>query len=405
MRSFLVTIVGEGGDEAMAWLLLLGEAQIFRNVRRALSQLYQHARMGRLEPPVVVIASDDDFLAQRVARRLTDLLLPTEERETALTVLNGREISEEQIADALLTPTFGLEVHRRRVVLIQNASVSGERTGRRRSKGSEWWRWLRQIPPDTFVLITFPQMPPQSLLDALNEIALIVPVPKLRPQDLPEFVQMLAEQVGIRLTQDAVNELIERVGNDARQLASELEKLALVVGGDGRVTADMVRELVPSLAMDVFTLVNAVTKGDAATALKVLNDLLQRREPPMKILGLLARQFRFLLQARLLLDAKLFSPALLRARPDIFRQQLDRLPEEVRRRLPENPRYNLLQQSPQAIRTFLLQAGEFSRTQLEQALRLILETDIGLKSGVDQGQQMALLVLQLCVSVQGGKRV
>jgi DNA polymerase-3 subunit delta len=242
-------------------------------------------------------------------------------------------------------------------------------------------------------------------LDALNEIALIVPVPKLRPQDLPEFVQMLAEQVGIRLTQDAVNELIERVGNDARQLASELEKLALVVGGDGRVTADMVRELVPSLAMDVFTLVNAVTKGDAATALKVLNDLLQRREPPMKILGLLARQFRFLLQARLLLDAKLFSPALLRARPDIFRQQLDRLPEEVRRRLPENPRYNLLQQSPQAIRTFLLQAGEFSRTQLEQALRLILETDIGLKSGVDQGQQMALLVLQLCVSVQGGKRV
>jgi DNA polymerase-3 subunit delta len=405
LRSFLVTIVGQGGDEPMAWLLLLGEAQIFRNVRRALSQLYQHARMGRLEPPVIVIASDDDFLAQRVARRLTDLLLPTEERETALTVLNGREISEEQIADALLTPTFGLEVHKRRVVLIQNASVSGERTGRRRSKGSEWWRCLRQIPPDTFVLITFPQMPTQSVLDALNEIALIVPVPKLRPQDLPEFVQMLAEQVGIRLTQDAVNELIERVGNDARQLASELEKLALVVGGDGRVTADMVRELVPSLAMDVFTLVNAVTKGDAATALKVLNDLLQRREPPMKILGLLARQFRFLLQARLLLDAKLFSPALLRARPDIFRQQLDRLPEEVRRRLPENPRYNLLQQSPQAIRTFLLQAGEFSRTQLEQALRLILETDIGLKSGVDQGQQMALLVLQLCVSVQGGKRV
>ncbi|MFA0777184.1 MAG: hypothetical protein PVTTEEND_000898, partial [Candidatus Fervidibacter sp.] len=35
----------------MAWLLLLKDAQIFRNVRRALSQLYQHARMGRLEAP------------------------------------------------------------------------------------------------------------------------------------------------------------------------------------------------------------------------------------------------------------------------------------------------------------------------------------------------------------------
>jgi DNA polymerase-3 subunit delta len=383
----------------MPWLLSWQEAQFFRNVRKALSQLYQHARIGGLEPPVVVIVSEDEFLAQRVAQRLTDLLLPEGEREAAVTVLNGKEGSEEQLADALLTPTFGLELLRRRVVLVKNPPFGGERTGRRKSKGEGWWHWLRQCPQGTFVLVTFSQLPSQSLLEALSEFALIVPIPKLRSQDLPEFVQMLAEQIGIHLTQDAVGELLERVGNDARQLASELEKLALVIGRDGRVTKDMVGELVPSLAMDVFTLVNAVTRGDAATALKVLDNLLQRREPPMKILGLLTRQFRFLFQARLLLDAKLFSPALLRARPDLFREQLERIPEEVRRRLPDNHRYNLLQQSPQVIRAFLTQASNFSRPQLEQALRWLLETDIGLKSGVDQGQQMTLLVLQLCRSL------
>ncbi|MFA0750577.1 MAG: hypothetical protein SLRJCFUN_000980, partial [Candidatus Fervidibacter sp.] len=326
----------------MAWLLSWQEAQFFRNVRKALSQLYQRARMGGLEPPVVVIVSEDEFLAQRVAQRLTDLLLPEGEREAAVTVLNGKEVSEEQIADVLLTPTFGSEVLRRRVVLIKNPPVGGERTGRRKSKEVGWWRWLQQCPQGTFVLVTFSQPPSQSLLEALSEFALIVPIPKLRSQDLPEFVQMLAEQVGVHLTQDAVNELLERVGNDARQLANELEKLALVIGRDGRVTKDMVRELVPSLAMDVFTLVNAVTQGDAATALKVFDALLRR--------------------------------------PDLFREQLERIPEEVRRRLPDNPRYNLLQQSPQAIRAFLTQASRFSRPQLTQALRWLLETDIGLKS-------------------------
>jgi DNA polymerase III delta subunit len=194
----------------------------------------------------------------------------------------------------------------------------------------------------------------------------------------------------------AVQELIERVGNDARQLATEIEKLALYIGVDGRVTVDIVRELVPSLAMDVFALMNAVVEGDAAKALRMLDGLLQRRESPMLILYLLARQFRFLLQARLLLDYKLISPALLHARSDAFRQQLEKIPEEVKERLPEDSRLNLLKQSPAVIRNFLLQARNFSRDQIVEALRLILDTDVGFKTGVDQGQQLALLILNLC---------
>jgi DNA polymerase III delta subunit len=207
---------------------------------------------------------------------------------------------------------------------------------------------------------------------------------------------MLAEQSAIRMDKAAVQELIERVGNDARQLATEIEKLALYIGVDGRVTVDIVRELVPSLAMDVFALMNAVVEGDAAKALRMLDGLLQRRESPMLILYLLARQFRFLLQARLLLDSKLISPALLHARSDAFRQQLEKIPEEVKERLPEDSRLNLLKQSPAVVRNFLLQARNFSRDQIVEALRLILDTDVGFKTGVDQGQQLALLILNLC---------
>ncbi len=378
----------------MPYLLLPQEAQFFRNVRRALAKLYQMARWGRLEPPVVVVFGDDEFLVQRVIRRLRELLLP-EEPQGAVTVLEGKDATEDALAQALLEPTFGFQLARRRLIIVKSPAFLKEQ-GRQRRATAGWVQLLSKVPPETFVLLALTEPPTTGLLNLLNEVTLLVPLSKLRPQDLPEFVQMLAEQAAIHLDKAAVEELIERVGNDARQLATEIEKLALYIGVDGRVTADIVRMLVPSLAMDVFALVNAVSEGNIAKALLMLDGLLQRRESPILILYLLARQFRFLLQARLLLDAKIISPALLYARADAFRQQLERIPDEIRQRFPEDARYNLLKQSPSVIRNFLLQARGFSREQLLTALRLILETDIGFKTGVDQGQQLALLLMQLC---------
>ncbi len=380
----------------MPWLLPPQEAQFFRNVRRALSQLYQSARTGRLEPPAVILLGDDEFLLQRVAQRLVDLLLPPEERKMAMTVLNGKETGADALADALLTAPFGFEVVKRRVVLLKTPPIGAERATRRKGGEGSWWHWLHQLTPNTFVIVTLSPMPSLNLLNTLNPVALLVPIPKLRPQDLAEFVQMLAEQIGVQITKDGAGELIERVGNDPRQLANEIEKLALIVGAGGRITVDLVRQSVPSLAMDVFDLVNAVTEGNASKALKVLERLLHQREQPMRILGLLARQFRLLLQARLLLDSKQVSPALLHARPEALWQQLERIPDTLRQRLPDSQQYNLLRQPPQGIRVFLQRAREFSRSQLHQALRLILETDVEMKSGVDQGQRLVLLVLQLC---------
>ena len=388
----------------MPYLLFPQEAQFFRNVRRALTQLYQSARYGDLKPQVVVVFGDDEFLVQRVIQRLTDLLLPSEERQVALTVLEGREATEAELAQALFEPTFGFQLTRRRVVIFKSPAFLKEQLKQRRDDVT-WYRFLKRVPKGTYVLIALTELPTNTQLNLLNEIALLVPLSRLRQQDLPEFVQMLAEQSLIRIDKAAVQELIDRVGNDARQLAIEIEKLALYIGVDGRVTVDIVRELVPSLAMDVFALMNAVVEGDAVKALRMLDGLLQRRESPMLILYLLARQFRFLLQARLLLDSKMISPALLHARADAFRQQLEKIPEEFRQRLPEDSRLNLLKQSPAVIRNFLLQARNFSRDQIVEALRLILDTDVGFKTGVDQGQQLALLILNLCRLRREAERV
>ncbi|MCS7185899.1 MAG: DNA polymerase III subunit delta [Armatimonadetes bacterium] len=387
----------------MPYLLFPQEAQFFRNVRKALAQLYQSARYGNLKSPVIVVFGEDEFLVQRVIQRLTDLLLPEGERQTAITVLEGKEATEAEFAQALFEPTFGFQLTRRRLIIVKSPAFLKEQ-GKRKRESVAWYQFLQRVPEGTYVLFALTEPPTNSQLNLLNEVALLVPLSRLRAQDLPDFVQMLAEQAAIHIDKVALQELIDRVGNDARQLAAEIEKLSLYIGVDGRVTVDIVRELVPSLAMDVFALMNAVVDGDAPKAFKMLDGLIQRRENPMLILYLLARQFRFLLQGRILLDSKLISPALLHARADAFRQQLERIPEEVKQLLPEDHRLNLLKQSPSVIRNFLLQARNFSREQIVDALKLILETDIGFKTGIDQGQQLALLILNLCRLKNGVKQ-
>ncbi len=379
----------------MPYLLLPQEAQFFRNVRKALSQLYQMARSGTLKPPIVVVFGDDEFLVQRVIHRLRNLLLPNDETQPAVTVLEGKEATEEAFLQALYEPSLGFQLLRRRLVIFKSPAFLKEQ-GRQRRSDARWLLALQRLPQNTFVLFAFSEPLSASTLNLLNEVALLVPVSKLRAQDLPDFVQMLADQATVHIEKPAVQELIDRVGNDPRQLAMEVEKLALYVGVDGRVTVNLVRELVPSLSMDVFALVNAVSNGELGKGLRILEGLLQRRESPILILYLLARQFRFLLQARLLLDAKLISPALLHARYEAFRQQMERIPDQIRQRFPDDTRYNLLKQSPAVVRNFLLQARNFTRDQLLTALHLILETDIGFKTGVDQGQQLVLLIVQLC---------
>lgn len=76
----------------------------FSECQAALTQLYQSARYGKLKPPIVVVFGDDEFLVHRVIQRLTDLLLPSEERQTSLTILEGKEATEAELAQPLLNP-------------------------------------------------------------------------------------------------------------------------------------------------------------------------------------------------------------------------------------------------------------------------------------------------------------
>ena len=65
------------------------------------------------------------------------------------------------------------------------------------------------------------------------------------------------------------------------------------------ITSEDVNEIcVPQIQNHIFDMITAIADGKGEQALKLYYDLLSLREPPMRILSLISRQFNLLLQVK-----------------------------------------------------------------------------------------------------------
>lgn len=121
--------------------------------------------------------------------------------------------------------------------------------------------------------------------------------------DIDGLVAEVLEPQGKKLSPGAKRLLKDRVGEAMRQMASELEKLALYVGDRPTIEERDVDVLVaPLREEEYFELGNALGDGDAAKTLKLLHDELGRGKHPLMILGGMVSQIR-----KLAVDAARYS--------------------------------------------------------------------------------------------------
>lgn len=158
--------------------------------------------------------------------------------------------------------------------------------------------------------------------------------------DVVNWVADRAAEAGLRLEPDAAAVLAARIGAETRQLANELEKLALAfpeAAGSSTaptaLTADQVRELVPATrAGGIFDISNALAKRDLALCLRTLSQLLRQGESGVGILlAAIMPTVRNLLVVKDLLVTHRLSPP---AQPQFFSGTLAKLPAAVTAHLP-----------------------------------------------------------------------
>ncbi len=147
------------------------------------------------------------------------------------------------------------------------------------------------------------------------------------------------------------------VGDDLRAADNELAKLAAYVNRQRPISEADVALLTPYLPeADVFQMVDALGRRDAATATRLLHRLLEN-DDPLRLFGMIVRQFRLLILAREHLNA-------------------GGSPKEAGRVLGVHPFVG--EKAAEQARAFTLE-------QLEAIHHFLLETDMAIKTGKVDG--------------------
>ncbi len=90
--------------------------------------------------------------------------------------------------------------------------------------------------------------------------------------------------------------LLSKTGDDMENIRSELDKLISYTLGRDVITAQDVEAICTTqLTNKIFEMIGAISSRKVQRAMELYEDLLLLREPPMRILFLIARQFNQLL--------------------------------------------------------------------------------------------------------------
>ena len=144
----------------------------------------------------------------------------------------------------------------------------------------------------------------RGILEAVSKCGAAVAFDRLDMPSLTKTLRDGAAKRGCALDAAQARYLAETVGNDLHRLLGELEKLCAYKQGGGEISkADIDAVVTRSLEANVFDLTRALSAGNCARALSVLEKLLQDKEKPELILGTIVGAYVDMYRVKLALEA------------------------------------------------------------------------------------------------------
>lgn len=122
---------------------------------------------------------------------------------------------------------------------------------------------------------------------------------KLKDYELISFIKDYCKNNGYKIDTDAINLFNEKLTNNLYIITSELDKLFLFKNCDKQITKMDVDNVTSKVINDnIFDLIDAIVKKNIDKSLELYDDLLLLNEEEIKLIVILANQFRLIYQVK-----------------------------------------------------------------------------------------------------------
>lgn len=233
-----------------------------------------------------LLYGEEAYLKQQYKQNLVKALNPDGDTMN-FSHYEGKGIDVKALIDLCETMPFFAE---RRVLLFED-------TGFFKNKCDELADYMKELPEYVYMIFSETEVDKRSrMYKAVKNCGRIVEFAKQDEKTLMRWAAGILGKENKKITQRDMELLLTKTGTDMGNLRMELEKLITYTGERDVVTAGDIEEVCTTQTTNkIFDMVRAVTEKNQKRALDLYYDLLTLKEPPMRILFLLAKQFRQLL--------------------------------------------------------------------------------------------------------------
>lgn len=299
-----------------------------------------------------LLYGDEAYLKKQYKDKLIKALV-AEGDTMNFSVYEGKGINPKELIDLAETLPFFSE---RRVILVENSGFF-------KNSCDDLAEYLLEPAASTCFLFVEEEVDKRSkMYKAVAKAGKAVEFGTQNEELLTRWILSRLKKENKNITGNVMQLFISKTGTDMGNIDRELEKLLCYTMGRDVIKAEDVEAITTEQVTNkIFDMVNAIAEHEQKKALDFYYDLLTLKEPPMRILFLITRQFQILMSLK-----------------DMGSKGFDQSTIASKVGIP-----------PFAVRKNQAQAKGFTTEQLKQAIRDGVELEESVKTG-RMNDQMAV---------------
>lgn len=293
--------------------------------------------------PVYLIFGEETFLRNSYKNRLREAIVGDDTMN--LSVFEGKGLDVDELIRLADTMPFFAE---RRLILVEDSGFF-------KSAPDALVQYLPSMPDTTCLVFAETEVDKRSrLYKKVRELGYAAEMARQDAASLARWAGGILAKEGKKITARTMEHLLEMTGDDMENIRMELDKLvSYTLNRDVITDADVEAICTVRVTSRIFEMIAAISSRQTKKAMDLYEDLLTLKEPPMRILFLIARQFNQILQVK-----------------ELMNQGMDRSAIASR-----------LKMQPFVVGKVMPQARQFSREQICSYVELCVDAEEGVKSG------------------------
>lgn len=293
--------------------------------------------------PVYLLYGEETFLKNSYKNKLKEAIIGDDAMN--FSYFEGKNLDVDELIRMADTMPFFTE---KRMLLIEESNFF-------KSASDAMVSYLPSMPDTTCLVFVESQVDKRNrLFKRVREIGYAVELERQEAAQLAKWAAGRLTGEGRKITGRTMELFLSKTGDDMEHIRMELEKLVSYTIGREIITDEDVEAICTVRVTNrIFDMVTAMVNRQTRKAMDLYEDLLALKEPPMRILFLIARQFNQLLQVK----------------------------EMMGKGMDKSAIASRLKLQPFVTGKIMPQAKQFSREQIVSYVTLCVETEEAVKSG------------------------